>query len=565
MCGIFSIIKQLTKEQQQMLYDSFMKGVGRGPEYSVLKEVFQNVYFGFHRLAINGLNTASHQPIVHDGVILICNGEIYNYKELREKANVTFKTDSDCEIILHMYVKYGFEYTVQQLDGVFAIQLLDIRNADIPKLYIARDPFGVRPLFSYYDTNESTHAFGFSSEMKMITDFETNTHSSYAIHQFPPSHYQEIKYDEQTRTWVTQEPQRYYTTNIYDQMQDEESALICIKSALTQAVRKRVDNTERPVACLLSGGLDSSLICALVNKVMKENGGAQLETFSIGLEGSVDLKYARKVADHIQSKHHEIIVSEQEFLDAIPTVVQTIESYDTTTVRASVGNYLVSKYIREHSDAKVIFNGDGSDEVCGGYMYFHCAPDSLAFDAECKRLLEDIHYFDVLRSDRSISAHGLEARTPFLDRNFVQTYLSISKELRNHASRDQCEKYLLRKAFDSTNLLPKEVLWRTKEAFSDGVSSQTRSWYEIIQEYVKQQNAETVPSIELTSLTHNIPTTFEQRYYRSLFETMYTSRHTDVIPYFWMPRFVENAKDASARTLDIYKKTMKVDETDAES
>ena len=268
-----------------------------------------------------------------------------------------------------------------------------------------------------------------------------------------------------------------------------------------------------------------------------------METYSIGLEGSEDLKYARKVADYLHTKHTEIICSENDFLHAIPEVIKNIESYDTTTVRASVGNYLVSKYISEHSEAKVLFNGDGSDELTGGYLYFHYAKDPIAFDMECKRLLKDIHLFDVLRSDRSISSNGLEARTPFLDKVFVKTYLSLPLAVRNQ--KNKCEKYLLRKAFEPFNLLPKEILFRTKEAFSDGVSSLKKSWFEIIQTYVQDKH---IPSIEYV---HNPPTTQEQKYYRHIFEKCYPDC-AQIIPYFWMPRFVD-ATDSSARTLNIYK------------
>ena len=556
MCGIFSLLqKKMTKDELLFLEKSFMTGRYRGPEYSTLVEVFKGIWFGFHRLAINGLNTESHQPLYHDdGIYLICNGEIYNYKQLCNDLSITMKTDSDCEVILHLYKKFGFEYCIQQLDGVFAIQLLDIRNPDVPKLYIARDPFGVRPLF-YYESDDTKNSFGFSSEIKMIRYYEKNTDKSFQIKPFLPGHTQSIEYNEVTHRWDFDTPKKFFSTNIIEKIYKEEEALSNIHDSLLKAVEKRVDNTDRPVACLLSGGLDSSLICALVNKIYKKH-GKQLETFSIGLEGSVDLTYARMVASHIDSKHHEVIVSEDDFLNAIPHVVKTIESYDTTTVRASVGNYLISKYIQENSDAKVIFNGDGSDEVCGGYMYFHCAPNSYSFDKECKRLLDDIHYFDVLRSDRSISSNGLEARTPFLDKEFVQTYMSIHKDLRNHNILQRCEKYMLRKAFDNTDLLPKEVLWRTKEAFSDGVSSQSRSWYEIIQEHVNKNSDNMVNSTARYS--YNIPTTFEQKYYRSLFEKIYSSKHTKVIPYFWMPQFVEKATDASARTLDVYKKNMNI-------
>ena len=198
--------------------------------------------------------------------------------------------------------------------------------------------------------------------------------------------------------------------------------MFSIYNNLCNAVKKRVQGTtERPIACLLSGGLDSSLITALVNKYHK----GQLNTFSIGMKGSEDLKYAREVADHLKTNHTEIILTPEEFFDAIPDVIRTIESYDTTTVRASVGNYLVGKYISENSDCKVIFNGDGSDELTGGYLYFLKAPNAIEFDAECRRLIHEIHFFDVLRSDRCIAAHGLEPRTPFLDRTFVNEYLNI--------------------------------------------------------------------------------------------------------------------------------------------
>ena len=247
-------------------------------------------------------------------------------------------------------------------------------------------------------------------------------------------------------------------------------------------------------------------------------------------------------------------LEESEFLEAIDEVIYNIESYDTTTVRASVGNWLISKKIKENSDAKVVFNGDGSDELTGGYLYFYKAGNNIAFDKECRRLLSDIHYFDVLRSDRSISSHGLEARTPFLDRGFIQSYLSIPSNIRFHVENNKCEKYLLRKAFDGYNLLPNEVLWRTKEAFSDGVSKQNISWYEIIQEYVSKfylKELKEMKSLDYEKYKeHNMPTTLEQFYYREIFEKYYPNQEKS-IPYFWMPKFV-NASDASARTLDIY-------------
>ena len=310
-----------------------------------------------------------------------------------------------------------------------------------------------------------------------------------------------------------------------------------IKGSLINAVKKRL-LSDRPIACLLSGGLDSSLITSIVVQLTKQKSKTKIETFSIGLPGSTDLKYAKIVANYLGTKHHEILVTEDKFFDAIPEVVKIIESYDTTTVRASVGNYLVSKYISEHSKAKVIFNGDGSDELTGGYLYFHKAPNNLLFDYEVKTLLSNIHYFDVLRSDRSISSCGLEPRTPFLDKTFVSNYLSIPLIYRIEKG---MEKKLLRDSFQE--FLPTEVLYRTKEAFSDGVSGTERSWFEIIAERLK--------SIDIPILDFNneylTPRTKEQMYYRYLFEKEYSGREK-IIPYFWMPKW-SNTTDPSARTL----------------
>jgi asparagine synthase (glutamine-hydrolysing) len=281
-----------------------------------------------------------------------------------------------------------------------------------------------------------------------------------------------------------------------------------------------------------------------------------IETYSIGLKDSEDLKYAKIVANYLGTKHTEIIVTEKEMFDVIPQVIYAIESYDTTSIRASIGNYLLGKYISEESDAKVIFNGDGSDELCGGYLYMNYCPDPLEFDKESRRLLKDIHLFDVLRSDKCISSHGLEPRTPFLDRAWVQYYLSISPEIRFDMHKNQ-EKYLLRSAFSEVYyinnagraLLPPEILWRKKEAFSDGVSMSSRSLYQIIQEYIDSEKMEEINECRGIKYTHNKPDTNEKLYYRILFD-MHFPKVDNIIPYFWMPKYVV-AKDPSARTIDV--------------
>lgn len=544
MCGIFALVNRAIHRDQVHVKAQFDKGRGRGPEFSSISNVGKDVIFGFHRLAINGLNESSNQPLTNKNstIILICNGEIYNYKELYHLMGVEPNTQSDCEVILHLYEKYGIEHTLQMLDGVFAFVLLDNRAMD-DKIYVARDPYGVRPLYSlvYNDIG-----YGFASEAKMLSEFKGE------ITHFPPGHFAEFTLPNRAiGEWSHIKTQKYHVTGFsscYSRNSRDQLFLSNIRQHLISAVYKRCCTTERPIACLLSGGLDSSLIAALVSEYHKEHKLPPIETYSIGLLGSEDLKYARIVADYLGTTHTEVVLTEQDFIDAVPAVIRSIESYDTTTVRASIGNWLLGKYISEHSEAKVIFNGDGSDELCGGYLYMGACPDAVEYDKECRRLLTDIHAFDVLRSDKSISSHGLEPRTPFLDRAWVQYYLSILPEVRCHNNNKNPEKYLLRSAFDSEHFLPQNVLWRRKEAFSDGVSGNARSLYEILQDHAKTIDLDVniVPVY-----THNPPQTVEQRWYRIIFEEAYPGLG-HLVPYFWMPKYVE-AKDASARTLDLYK------------
>jgi asparagine synthase (glutamine-hydrolysing) len=548
MCGIFSIISNKGLEQSKKnIEKQFMLGQGRGPENSIFEEKKygnNDIIFGFHRLAINGYkNEASEQPIKKDGCILICNGEIYNWDKLQKLSNSTCNTFSDCEIIIDLYRKYGPEQTLQMLDGVFAFFLYDEENNFA---FIARDPLGIRPLFMWKD---NASQLVISSEIKMGQNILAQC---FTPNVFKPGTFIYTSLDNTTP--VNYENITYYKNNSFqnNNIQTYSDAFKTIKRSLISAVKKRIENTDRDIACLLSGGLDSSLITSIVVNLLKiKHGGNPLKkihTWSVGMEGSEDLKYAKIVANHLGTIHHEIKLTDKEFIEAIPETIRIIETNDTTTIRASVGNYLICKYIKKNIKAKVIFNGDGSDEVTGGYLYFHHAPDSIEFDKECRILLNDIHFFDVLRSDRTISCHGLEARTPFLDRNFVQTYLSIPVEFRNHNVGKHCEKYLLRKAFEEDNYLPKEILWRTKEAFSDGVSNVKKSWFEVIQDFA--------------SAKYNIENKkeAEQKYYDEIFTGYYGSkeRNKNIIPYKWMPKFVD-ADDCSARTLGIYNNINKKD------
>ena len=527
MCGILALLNRAVITAR--IGANFQKGRMRGPERSEINAYLSSVILGFHRLAINGITNESDMPLEREGVVLICNGEIYNYKSLYKSMKAAGTTANDCEVIITLYKKYGIESTLCLLDGVFAFVLLDLETK---QLFAARDLFGVRPMFQMYDSQ----GMGFSSTLGMIVGFEPNQ-----ITPFQPGTYSEFSLT--GGRWECIKTGQKYTNIVNSIDYTLASPMVDLfkrlRYSLQQAVYKRVQTTDRPIACLLSGGLDSSLVAALVNKFYEQ----PLETYSIGMEGAEDLKYSQIVADYLGTIHTQVILTEQEFLDAIPEVIRVIESYDVTTVRASVGNYLVGKYIKEHSEAKVIFNGDGSDEVTGGYLYFAYCPSSLDFDIECKRLLKDIHYFDVLRSDRCISSHGLEPRTPFLDKSFVQTYLSIPSGIRNHARKIKkgstetyCEKYLLRNTFTvlPKPLLPKEILFRPKEAFSDGVSSLSRSWYIVIQEYLASRG------------------TTEKAYYKSIFDKYY-SKYDSVIPYYWLPKFIEET-ECSARALSVYTK-----------
>jgi len=275
----------------------------------------------------------------------------------------------------------------------------------------------------------------------------------------------------------------------------------------------------------------------------------KLKTFSVGMEGSPDLEYAKKVAEHIKSDHHHIELEERDFLEAIETVIYNIESYDTTTVRASVGNYLVSKYIKENTQVKVVFNGDGADEVCMGYVYNVNAPTREDFLHENQRLLREIYLFDVLRSDRCISSNGLEARTPFLDKSFTSYYMSIPSEMKMFGN-GKPEKYLLRKSFEDSGLLPPEVLWRNKCAFSDGVSNIKNSWHKTLKEFIDSQISDEEFNAEKEKFLICKPVLKESYFYRKVYESFY-GNNADLIPHFWMPRWT-STNDPSARELENY-------------
>jgi asparagine synthase (glutamine-hydrolysing) len=357
------------------------------------------------------------------------------------------------------------------------------------------------------------------------------------------------------------EPQQLFIINNFDMAQikriicpeikksimNDNNNLKPIEQKFYEAVIIRLHTTVRPLGCLLSGGVDSSLVSAVASDILKQQ-NKKLHTFSIGMPGGDDEKYAKIAAVHIGSIHKHIELSTETFLTAIPEVIHAIGSFDITTVRASVGQYLLSKWISENTDIKVLLCGDGSDELCGSYKYFYNAPSEKEYDEECLRLLKDIHYFDGLRADRCISHFGMEARFPFLDINFVKEYLSYEPKLRM-PSKDKIEKHLLRSAFKDLNILPDEILWRRKVAFSDGVSSENDSWHKTIQNYII--NNVDLNMKECENYNYLPPTTLEGLYYRKIFCEHFGNNEeiAKTIPYYWMPKWCGDINDPSAREI----------------
>jgi asparagine synthase (glutamine-hydrolysing) len=581
MCGIFGFLtlngKYTTKTD---LYKSFMKIKHRGPDRTIY--VDNNYYkIGFHRLAIMDTSIQGDQPFSHSykftdtgtghtvlrTIYVCCNGELYNYKEIKESSefmekmnnfDYNFKSNSDCEIILPLFLNYGIDYLLKRISGEFAFSIYDIyEDLETGKinygLYLGRDKFGIRPLFFKIIDNNT---FAFCSEMKGLIDIESKN----KVEVFQP------------RTWLyvsglKDEEKLYYKAGQYYKVghlpivkkPDLEDVFGAIRRVFTKAVSTRLDS-DREIGCLLSGGLDSSLVASIASEILKSRGKV-LKTFSIGMSDSPDSKYAKIVAEHIGSAHTNIEIPENEWLDNLKKIVEITETFDITTIRATTGQYLVSKWISENTNIKVLLIGDGSDELTSGYLYFHKTPNPTESHFENIKLLEEIHLYDVLRADRGIASNGLEARVPFLDQEFVNMYLTIDPELRvpiPHTYQDgrtmKCEKWLLRKAFDSTNLLPKDVLWRKKEAFSDGVSSKTKSWYQIIQEKIDNEMTKEYFEKEIKKYEgYLVPHTKEALYYHELYDSMYPNQY-NIISKYWLPpqSWIGNVLDPSARTLNIY-------------
>ncbi|MDR2832419.1 MAG: asparagine synthase B [Streptococcaceae bacterium] len=499
----------------------------RGPDDTVVKKDHLGNILFFHRLSIMDLSTNGRQPFMLNEKLLMCNGEIYNYKQLRsflKEENYTFNGGSDCEVLLPLFESVGMETMVKMLDGEFVFVLVDEKTNEV---FAARDPFGIRPLF-YGETYENGK-IAFSSEAKGLIDYCQN------IKPFPPGHY-----------YANGAFHLYYdvakTQHLIEAPVDELAQGIRLR--LEEAVLKRMD-TDAPMGYLLSGGLDSSLVCAIAQK----HSDKPIQTFAIGMEmDPIDLKYAKQAAEYIGTNHTEVTMTKKDVLGALREVIFSLETWDITTIRASIGMYLVAKYIHEHTDIKVLMTGEVSDELFG-YKYTDFAPNAAAFQKESMKRVRQLYMYDVLRADRSLAAHSLEARVPFADLQFCAYVMSINpKRKMNQYGKG---KYLLRYAFKDSGLLTDELLFREKAAFSDAVG---HSMVDYLQEYANEVYCDDQLAMASVKYPQNTPFTKESLLYRDIFEEFYAG-YAHWITDFWMPNkeWVGNdVNDPSARVLSNY-------------
>ena len=503
--------------------EGFQKTVSRGPDDSRVVDTGKGL-LGFHRLAIMGLTDTGMQPFELDGSYVVCNGEIYGFEKIREdlrRKGYTFRSDSDCEVLLPMYREYGTEM-FSMLDAEFALILFD---AETQEYVAARDPIGIRPLYYGYADDG---AVIFASEAKNLVPLCKR------ILPFPPGYF-------------------YKNHAFYAYCDIAQPGKICydsletvcqnIHDKLVAGVEKRLV-ADAKVGFLLSGGLDSSLVCAIAAKKSRE----PIRTFAIGMHSdAIDLKYARQVADYIGSAHTEVIITEQDVLDNLETVIALLGTYDITTIRASMGMYLVCKYIHEHTDIRVLLTGEISDELFG-YKYTDFAPSAEAFQQEAQKRVRELHMYDVLRADRCISVNSLEARVPFGDLDFVRYVMAIDPQKKRNTYGKG--KYLLRHAFEG-DYLPQEILYREKAAFSDAVG---HSMVDHLKEYAQSCYTDEEFAAKAERYVFARPFTKESLLYREIFEKYYPGQAEMVVD-FWMPNKAWegcDVDDPSARVLSNY-------------
>lgn len=525
MCGIFALFGD---EDEPYISNAVNIIKKRGPDSTVVikDKIPSSGKLAFTRLSIVDTSNNGNQPFILDGISLMCNGEIYNHKELEQEYDLNCRSLSDCECILHLYKKIGFRATIDKLDGVFAICLVDG-----PKVHLARDRIGVRPLFIGKNKNGT---FAVSSLARTLLDFCDDIHPlrpCKAIYDLSNDDITEIIEEHNLPTEISPK------NNDIIVLQDQ------IRTTLISAVQKRL-MADRKICCMLSGGLDSSLITSILCRLV---GSENVHTYSIGMDDSVDLKYAKVVSDYLGTHHHEIKFTPEEGLDAIHNVITDLESYDITTIRASVGMWLLSKHISENSDNIVILSGEGADELLCGYLYFHYAPSHLEAHEESMRLVRELHKYDVLRADRCVSSHGLELRVPFLDKDFVNLILNIPGKYKVPLSRG-VEKEILRNAF--VGYLPDEVLWRRKDGMSDALSGLKKNWFEYIQDFVDTKISDNEWEHIIQNNKNQSLISKEAYYYKTIYDSIFNNYQPEY-PY-WMPKWVPCNGNPSGRVLDVY-------------
>jgi asparagine synthase (glutamine-hydrolysing) len=525
MCGILAVIGSKNIEQAQT---QARKLAHRGPDER--DSVFIPTYPGgailcHERLSIVDLKTGK-QPIQGTREdYIIHNGEIYNHKELREKLlrNPKTRTTSDSEIIIHLWEEHK-KKTVTMLDGVFSFVIVDGRE-----VFAARDPIGVKPLFYGHDINQ---AIWFASEQKALIDVCTE------IHEFPPGHYYH------TETGFV----RYYKPTFLSQTESPTNGPERLNELLTKAVHKRL-MSDAPLGVLLSGGLDSSLVTSIVVREAKKK-GQTVKSFSVGMDAnSLDLKKARAAANFLGTEHHEVIFTSEQGIKLLDELIYKTESYDVTTTRAATPMLILSKYIASLG-VKVVLSGEGADEIFGGYLYFLNAPGYDEFHQECVRRVRRLHTSDVLRADRATMGSGVEARVPFLDKDFLEYAMAISPKYKFIKVGEHCEKFVLRNAFDTPEnpYLPSEVLWRQKEQFSDGVGY---SWIDDLKQYAQEQISDEMFAMRGTEYSHNCPETKEAYLYRKIYDSYYSHPSCEKIIKTWVPKWQDN-KDPSGRANTVH-------------
>ncbi len=522
MCSIMGYLgKRVTKEEFKSGLD---ETIMRGPDMQKVVEL-EGGYLGFNRLSIMGLTPEGMQPFELDGDYVVCNGELYCFRPKKEELSkkYTFKSGSDCEIILPLYKELGTDM-FRGLDAEFAMIIYDAKSKS---LIAARDPIGIRPLFYAYDADG---AIMFASEAKSLIALSS------CIKAFPPGCYykdgQFVRYSDIAAV------QQY----CYD---DYDTIFIKLHDKLKAGIVKRLD-ADAPLGFLLSGGLDSSLVCAVAAETLKK----PIRTFSVGMnEDAIDLKYAKEVAEYIKSDHTEIYINKNLVLDNIEHVIKVLETYDITTIRASMGMYLICKAIREQTDVRVLLTGEISDEIFG-YKYTDFAPSPEAFQEEAQKRIRELYMYDVLRADRCISANSIEARVPFGDLDFVKYAMSIDPKKKVNTY--NMGKYLIRKAFDNGKYLPHSILYREKAAFSDAVGHSMVDYIKAYAEsrYTDEQFAE----LSEKYAYYAKPFTKESLLYREIFEKYYPGL-ADMVVDYWMPNKTWegcNVNDPSARVLKNY-------------